>query len=368
MARFRKDRQKWEVDITVAGIRNRILFKKRGDAEHFEFMAKLRKIGLGSSERIKIFPAFQRYIETESIQKSKGSQKSDSNLLYRAETFFTIVCDLNFIDEITLEHLQFFQINCAKHLKWSDTTIAVRMKILKSVFKKLMIMGSIAKNPAEHWKIPAGVGKKRRAMNEHEFQELMNAISDHNAWLVDVLAFIRLTGARPIACAGLKWSDVDFSKAVVYLHSSKGGVKVEKTIEFPMHRNLYQLLANIWKHRDFSLRNEFVFGDNSRQPLTNHRISVAASRLIKQAKLTGVVLYSLRHALAVDLTESGVPMEITRQLMGHSSIRQTQEYAKGIGIKTLNESMEKIRGADIESPEANASLQNANVIPLKPTK
>lgn len=120
------------------------------------------------------------------------------------------------------------------------------------------------------------------------------------------------------------------------------------------HRN-----AAVTIHRDYP--NEFVFLDDDHNKLTGHKISVAAHRLIKKAGVEGVVLYSLRHALAVDLTEAGVSLEITRQLMGHSNIRQTQEYAQGIGIDSLKQSVRLIRGDNIEertAPEVDDSKEN----------
>ncbi len=64
----------------------------------------------------------------------------------------------------------------------------------------------------------------------------------------------------------------------------------------------------------------------------------------KVVKLNGVVLYGLRHAIGAELTAAGVPLEITRQAMGHSSVNQTSHYAKGIASSVVGDAFAQIRG------------------------
>ncbi len=173
-------------------------------------------------------------------------------------------------------------------------------------------------------------------MTRDEFSKLIQI--DNSGWLTRVLLFIRLTGARGASVAALKWSDIDFSTGSILMRSRKGGLKKTKTIAFPMYPELFNLMARIQRS------NEFVFLDEDLQPLSAHRISSAGHRLIKKAGLKGVVLYGLRHALATDLIEAGVPTEIARKAMGHSNLNQIQTYTQNVGLESIGKSLTLIRG------------------------
>lgn len=338
--KFRKDRDRWQASGTVDGKRIRILCDTKKQAQEIDTDLKLKRHGLlGINSRYLLKDAFASFLETESELKTEASKKADSWFFDLALSYFNAQ-SLFHVEQITLEDLQKSRIFMQKSRKWSDTTTASRCKLLKAVFNKLMISGRIAKSPAEHWKIPTGTAKRRRPMTRQEFQKLMNL--EMPSWLRPVLHFIRLTGARGATVASLKWRDVDYEKRTVYLSSRKGKLRSTKVVPFPIYDELLNLFDSLSLAN--GMPNSFVFTDQYNEPLTGHQISDAAHRLIKRSGLDGVVLYSLRHSLAVDLTEAGVSMEITRQLMGHSNISQTQAYAQGVGHDSLKNSVDLIRG------------------------
>ncbi len=364
---FRKDRKKWLVNLSIQGKRHQILCATKKQAQEIETGLKLKKAGFEGIQRpYSLAEAFASYLETESAQKTDASRKADKKVLDHALQFFSGNISINVMNGITLEDLQRFQIFVSSELGWSDTTVFKRMSLLKAVFNKAFNTGRISKDPCQFWKVPRGTSERRRAMTSAEFEKLIQ--SDPFTWVSDVLRFIRLTGARGASVADLAWSDVDFSKARILLSSRKGGLKKMKTISFPMYPELFNFLSRISGR--IPRHEKFVFLDLYGQPLTGHKISVYAHNAIRKAGLKGVCLYSLRHALAVDLTERGVSMEIVRQLMGHSSIRQSQDYAQGVSSDCLGDSMTLIRGTVQEAPlpDANESENTSNVVTLKIVK
>lgn len=361
---FRKDRGKWLVDRVVNGRRVKMLFDTKSEAKIVDTDLRLKNLGMyGINSRYSAADAFTSYLQIESQQKTESSQKQDKSFLDLALHYFTKVQDVFHVEQFRLEHFEMFRAHCQKELQWSDTTIYLRMKILKTIFKKLVITGRLRNNPTEHWKLPRGESAKRRPMTRDEFNRLIQI--DPTSWLVPVLLFLRLTGTRGESAATLKWGDVDFSNGELLMKSRKGGSRKIKTISFPMYNELFQLLARERNKTPNSSPNDFVFSDASGQTLSGRRISMYAHKLIKKAGLKGVVLYGLRHALAVDLAEAGAPIEAIRRLLGHSNISQTQTYMQGMSVDTLRTNIEAVRNSESMSPDVN---ENKNLIPMHKVK
>ncbi len=293
---------------------------------------------------------FQTYLATDSAMKSPRSAKSDAYFLGVALHFFTEVRHKTLVAEVRLEDLQIFQIWLSKEQTmaggkikepWGDTTIEFYCRILKKFFRKMHHTDRILKNPCEIWKVPRGTSEDRRPMTLEEFDAIHAAAPE---WFKAPLMFIRLTGARGASLATLTWADVHFERHALILKSRKGGLKKMKTIPIPMYPALYFLLSNEAAKRA-SLTPGHVFHGPNGFPITAQEISSEGSRLIRKVVgLSGVVLYGLRHAIAMEMTAAGVPTEIIRQAMGHSSIAQTSHYAKNIASTVVGDAMNLIRG------------------------
>lgn len=293
---------------------------------------------------------FQLFLDTDSAQKGRRSAKADAYFLGIALHFLTTVRQLEYVNQVRLEDLQLFQIWLAKEQKlpggrlkepWSDPTLEFYSRVLKKFFRKMFHVERIDRNPCTLWKVPKGSSIQRRPMTIEEFGKLHSAAPD---WFKPILIFIRLTGSRGASVASLTWEDVHFDKHTLILRSRKGGLKQTKLIPIPMYPALFDFLkAELEKTPNAKLNDPVFWGPNYR-PVTAQEISSEGSRLIRKVvKLKGVVLYGLRHALAAEMTAAGVPLEITRQAMGHSSVNQTSHYAKGIASSVVGDAFAQIR-------------------------
>jgi integrase len=356
--RYRKDRDKWEVSICIHGKRRAKLFRTKKEAEAFNKDAQLQTVGLkGIEQPYSIQAAFVNWLETESVRKAEQSQAADRRFFEIARYYFEEMRGRKLMSEVGLDDLQRFQIWAANahdcepiavaKEAWSQTTFARHAALLKSVFRKAFNIQRIQSNPAEFWRVHAGEGQKREPMTREDF-ERMYLFSP--AWFQPVLAFMRLTGARGASIAELTWSDVDFFGAVVYLTSRKGAAGRAKRIKIPIYEELARLLATIRNSAPSILEtmqgSNKVFLDEKNVPVTAAKIATTGHRMIKKAGLKGVVLYGLRHAIATEMTEAGIPTDIIRKAMGHDSIRTTQHYAEGAGISAVGEAFKQIRGSD----------------------
>lgn len=351
--RFREDRKKWEASVFFQGKRLRPLFESKREAQEFIRDIRLKKLtSVGIERPLLIGEAFKIYLETESRQKSVKTKKSDEWFFIIILQFFVKERKIFYLNQITLDDLERFQLWALQPQKfgpydknyWSDTTFARCGGLLKHFFKKMIKTGRLIKNPCEFWEVPVGESQRRRPMTHNEFYQIFEKSPE---WFKPILAFIRLTGARGASAAALTWADIDFSKATLFLRSRKGGRKKMKLIPFPMYPELFNLLS-LQKNNISQISTESVFIDQYEDPITAAKISTIGHRLIKACGLNGVVLYGLRHAIAVEMTEAGLSLEIVRQALGHSSLVQSSHYAKGISSTLVREAFTKIRSEMID--------------------
>lgn len=293
---------------------------------------------------------FQLYLSTDSAQKSPRSAKADAYFLDIALHFFIAERNKTLVSEIRLEDLQIFQIWLSKEQAlpvhrtkepWTDTTIEYYCRVLKKFFRKMFHTDRIRKNPCDLWRVPRGTTEARRPMTIEEFDQIYAAAPD---WFKPIIMFIRLTGARGASLASLTWSDIQFEKQTLILKSRKGGPKQMKLIPIPIYPALLEFLQAEIPKGQLILSNPVFWGPLG-LPVTAQEISSEGSRLIRKVvKLSGVVLYGLRHAIGAEMTAAGIPLEITRQAMGHSSVAQTSHYARGIASSVVGDAMNSIRG------------------------
>jgi site-specific recombinase XerD len=293
---------------------------------------------------------FQLFLDTDSAQKGQRSAKADEYFLGIVSFFFRTVRKIEYINQVRLEDLQLLQIWLAKRqelpggkikVPWADPTLEFYSRVLKKFFRKMFHVERIHRNPCTLWKVPKGSAIQRRPMTIQEFSQLHAMAPD---WFKPILMFIRLTGSRGASVASLTWEDVHFDSHTLILRSRKGGLKQTKLIPIPMYPALFEFLEVERKKNPTAAPKHPVFWGPQYAPVTAQDITTEGSRLIKLVGLRGkVVLYSLRHALAAEMTAAGVPLEITRQAMGHSSINQTSHYAKGIASSVVGEAFAQIR-------------------------
>lgn len=295
--------------------------------------------------RPRLSEAFETFLQTDSVQKTMKSQVADRRLLFFARGFLEgrgkTLCS-----EVTLEDLERFQIWLAseqvmggrKKEAWAQPSIELSCRTLKKFFRKMHNTEQISKNPAALWKVPRGISKRRRPMSMEEFAKIYAVAPE---WFQRVLKIMRFTGARGKSIAELNWEHVDFAKETLLLISRKGGAGQEKVIPIP----LYPALREFLESQPQGTEAEPVFRNAKGIRPTAQDIATEGSRLIKAVGLRGkVVLYGLRHAIAVEMTEAGVPLEVIRQAMGHSNIQMTSHYARGIKSPVVGSAFSQIRG------------------------
>ncbi|MGH9406792.1 MAG: tyrosine-type recombinase/integrase [Terriglobia bacterium] len=168
-----------------------------------------------------------------------------------------------------------------------------------------------------------------RVISRREESNYLEATRSRN--LADVARLMLETGMRPSEITGLRASDVDLNRLVVYVAHAERGLapavpgKTENAMRaIPLTRIaagiLWQRLAQC------SGRDSFLFPSKSVSGHVENLVKSHARCVTRASIRPHFRLYDLRHTFATRLAEAGVPLPVISALLGHSSIAMTMRY------------------------------------------
>ncbi|MBQ9531880.1 MAG: site-specific integrase [Eubacterium sp.] len=144
-------------------------------------------------------------------------------------------------------------------------------------------------------------------------------------------------GLRPIEIRNLKWADIDFETDVPTVTKSKTKAGEGRLLPIPL-----QLKKALLEHKLKGQNNEWVFVryKNHKLPLdTNvfyhawhnfcrqmdieNGAKVYLNQIVESVLASDLEPYLLRHTFCTDCQAAGVPLNVAKELMGHSDISVT---------------------------------------------
>lgn len=213
--------------------------------------------------------------------------------------------------------------------------------VLQGMFRQARISRVISIDPSECLEIPRARKGARRSITDKERAAILELAKTHRSglWILTLL----YTGMRPGETAALRWSDVDFDNNEIHVHAAKESgsdrVKGPKTSagyrDIPMRSELRERMLEA-RGEPFSLVFPTEAGnqqnENSMRRLwtgfkrdldilmgaKTNRNKVVESKVAKD-----LTPYCLRHTFCTDLQKAGVPINVAKELMGHSDIQTT---------------------------------------------
>jgi integrase len=185
----------------------------------------------------------------------------------------------------------------------------------------------IVENPWEIAKVP---GKpKEEELKYWTVDELRKLFAACEGWIRDYALLDANTGLRVGAMTGLTWADVDFpgSRIVVPKHLSKSG----KSYAVPFNPTSEAVLARRWLESKSKSKATPIFpGRDTGRSISRNQVYKSLRVAVRRAGIRdfGRYTHALRHSFAVALVEADVGMRVIQELLGHSSIKTTEIYAK----------------------------------------
>lgn len=185
---------------------------------------------------------------------------------------------------------------------------------------------------------------RRRGRTEHltdeEYHQLWlgfdEAQRSHWAWrrVIDALRLMTLVPLRRGEAASLAWSEIDAVGRRILLFEAKTGDRV-----LPCGARAIAVLEAQPR------RSRYVFpGRLGRGHIHDTSLHHAWSRILQRTGLRHLTLHALRHSWASRAARHGVPLEIIRRVLGHSTEWMTARYAH-IGASAARGAVESMERA-----------------------
>jgi integrase len=204
--------------------------------------------------------------------------------------------------------------------------------------------GKLPRNPAVGKRmVPARVRREPSVLSAGQVTQLLDQTRDdpHGA----LWAVLTLTGLRPSEALALRWSDVHLDRGELRVmrklrRPKNGAAWVVEDLKTERSRRVIPLVPvaveALARHRDRQAvervtatryaAHDFVFADGGGEPWRAdgvHKYHWLPT--LARLNLPRVRLYDARHSCATMLLESGVPMRVVQEILGHASMVLTAD-------------------------------------------
>ncbi len=305
--------------------------------------------------RKKMDKLIEEFTRQEEVKKHKGSY-SEMTLGEFAKNWYDLTIKDSECSDVNKQNYKYYVFNhiipklghirlcditeddCQKFLNeyagWSKTIIDKLRMTLRRILKKAVKQELIKRNYAEDIVRPAYTEGQRRPLTDKEREWIIEAARKHYAGAM-VLTML-WCGLRPIEIRRMTWDWVDFKNEILTVGKSK--TKAGTGRKIPIPKELANMLREL-KLKNYNDKYVFVKYDKHTQLDQNafyqswrnllKEIEIAHGGRFYRNKLVESVLaddlepYLLRHTFCTDCQAAGVPINVAKELMGHSDIQVT---------------------------------------------
>lgn len=239
----------------------------------------------------------------------------------------------------------------------SSKSTAQKVKItLQRMFKQARKSRLISFDPAEDLQLPKAPEGKGRSITDHERKHILEVAEHHRAGLY--VLTVLYCGLRPNECIALQWKDVDLKEGRIHVRSAAESgnstvLKDPKTaagirsvpVPAPLlakfraakpkggeFQPVFLQPLGRKRHTESSLND--LWNNFKRELDISMGAKVYRNQIVKhcwevnpmeesQEQWDSLIPYCLRHTFGTDCQRAGVPINITKYLMGHSDISVT---------------------------------------------
>ena len=234
--------------------------------------------------------------------------------------------------------------------------------VMREMFKRARQSRLIPYDPAELLELPTVTEGRRRSLTDQERTGLLAVSQTHPAglWVLTLL----YTGMRPGETAALTWADVDIAHNEIHVHAARESgadtIKGPKTVagvrDIPIHAALLPRLQAArgapfspvfptvsGKHPDDATM--YRWWRSFRRALDIHMgATVYRNQITHSVLADDLTPYCLRHTFCTDLQRAGVPLNVAKELMGHSDVAVTANIYTHRDTTTLHANMALLDG------------------------
>lgn len=258
-----------------------------------------------------------RYIEWSAENKKSARddrQRWESHLKGRIEG----LC----IEDVTSTTVEKIRDELKKRL--APATVKQILALLRAMHNKARGWKMTnAPNPVSSISMPRTDNTRERALTPEESALLLDALLVRSE-LAHGLALLSLnTGARLGELYKLTWADVDLSGRVLTFRWTKSG----KTRRVPLNETALAWFKGREETKGLVFPSRVEKRKDTHSPSTFRHVADALFNEEVRDRRHRVVFHTLRHTFATRLVAGGVPLNVVRDLLGHSSMAMLERYA-----------------------------------------
>jgi integrase len=208
--------------------------------------------------------------------------------------------------------------------KPSAGTIGLRVAVISSLYRFLMRMDLVDRNPADRVQRPHVEPPPPRGLDAGEIKRLLAAIPDTPAGTRDRAAILicLLTGRRRSEVLGLRAGDLSCNGAIFYAYRGKGGKQRRRELPEPCFSAILAGLKAYGKELADMGPEERLFD------VSSHGLYLNFRRYLRKAKLPESGLHVLRHSAAKLRRDVGESVEDVSRFLDHSNLAVTTTYLR----------------------------------------
>ena len=266
----------------------------------------------------KLFKIYLEYSETN--KKSYDSDVSRTKLIkqYFGET--------TLIKDITPEKVEKFKIFLLDQNR-STMTVNRYLEQIKTAFRMAVDNNYLLKNPCQNIKKFPVKNYSVRYLKPDEEERLFKVLPEY---LKGIVIVALNTGLRKSNILELRWEQINFDFNFIEVLENKGN----KHLLIPLNEKLIQFFNN----KPDMERKGYIF-INPETGLPYKDIKKAWSTALEKANIENFRFHDLRHTVGTRLAEQLVPVNVIKELLGHSDVHTTMRYVhctQGAKLEALN--------------------------------
>lgn len=265
------------------------------------------------------------------------------------------------LQNLTVDSIEQIYKKLQKQHGYSDGSMEVIRAMIKGCLKVALKKQLIKSNPAALADLPQVKGqekKKRLAMTKEQQALFMQYAADD--YLYNLFGVLLRTGLRNGEIRGLKYSDIDRKNNVLHIRRTikyvVGVGMVEDTPksktslrDIPLTDDLKKIFDA--QKRDYAFKIEnisgYVFTDPEGAALGDQILNREIDRIVCAIRAAGhefpdITAHVFRHTFATRAIEAGMPPQVLKTIMGHSSLGMTMDLYSHVMPDVKAQEMEKI--------------------------
>jgi integrase len=240
--------------------------------------------------------------------------------------------------------------------------------VVLMVFKSAVLDEIIKSNPAENIPRIRRKGAKitertHKALTADEVGVFLNAMKE--SWYYNAFRFLLSTGVRCGECGALRWNDIDYTRGVIHIRrtitrNAEGNLIIgdnpkteHSTRDIPLNAEIKSILEAQREQNKIVMGGVIPFdrpiftntqGGLIQAPVMDGVIKSRLSKVIKEgAKIHVISVHALRDTFASICARNGVPMNVLKELLGHTSYAMTADRYAQVYEDEKKENMERMR-------------------------